>query len=369
MENNFFEELQEYFKNTPREKVLEDWSKTEEYDNIGPTVEEFLGFKDSGANYQVITDKALLIDFIDNWLPELKENECYYFCLFARSKYAKNEDGSNKFSHIKTDKAQLKRFVATKKGYILHKIQQLEVKVGAYKTKDGDDIPQEALALYVNPGPRNQKKAMFTLMKRLIDIQMCEGQNFNIHAEALSAIQKSKSKSRFIDFDIDSENAEEEVFSAINFNYINKEALHFLKTRGGMHVLVDTTKIEERFQKSWYRYLTGVLNVDIKGDNMIPVPGTYQGGFTPHFVKRELTKEDILYVVESVFNNPPENQGKREIKVLSGCKTYGFTDFKRVCDDKDCLTCRSFAKAFMEEVENFQASLAKTPEKRSRKTL
>lgn len=42
-EPNFYEKLVEYFKNTPREKVLEDWNKTAECDNIGPTVEEFLG--------------------------------------------------------------------------------------------------------------------------------------------------------------------------------------------------------------------------------------------------------------------------------------------------------------------------------------
>lgn len=41
-ENDFFEELKKYFENTPREKVLEDWAKTEELDEIGPTIEEFL---------------------------------------------------------------------------------------------------------------------------------------------------------------------------------------------------------------------------------------------------------------------------------------------------------------------------------------
>ena len=41
--NNFYEELKHYFETTPREKVLEDWNKSVEFDKIGPTVEEFLG--------------------------------------------------------------------------------------------------------------------------------------------------------------------------------------------------------------------------------------------------------------------------------------------------------------------------------------
>ena len=41
-ENNFFESLQKYFKETPREKVLEDWNKSAHLDNVGPTVEEFV---------------------------------------------------------------------------------------------------------------------------------------------------------------------------------------------------------------------------------------------------------------------------------------------------------------------------------------
>jgi hypothetical protein len=41
-ELNFYEKLKEYFENTPREKVLEDWNKSAHLDNVGPTVDEFL---------------------------------------------------------------------------------------------------------------------------------------------------------------------------------------------------------------------------------------------------------------------------------------------------------------------------------------
>jgi len=235
------------------------------------------------ANYTVITDEELLSNFV-NWLPELKDNECYYLCLFARSKYAKNEDGANKFPHIKTDKAQLKRFVATRKEYIIDKIRQLEVKLGAYKTKDGDDVPQEALALYINVSPRNQWQAMFILMKKLIDIQESQAINFNIHSEALSAIQKSGRKKKYFDFDLDGDDMEEKVKTSLDYNKINKDCLSFLKTRGGMYILVELEKISPEFKNTWYNYMTSNFEVDIKGDNMIPVPGTYQGGFTPHFI-------------------------------------------------------------------------------------
>jgi len=36
------EDLKEYFRITSREKVLEDWAKSAEYDNVGVSVSEFL---------------------------------------------------------------------------------------------------------------------------------------------------------------------------------------------------------------------------------------------------------------------------------------------------------------------------------------
>jgi hypothetical protein len=42
MKEETIEELKKYFVVTPRDKVLEDWEKSSEFDNVRPTVEEFL---------------------------------------------------------------------------------------------------------------------------------------------------------------------------------------------------------------------------------------------------------------------------------------------------------------------------------------
>ena len=41
-QDDFSSKLKEYFETTPKDKVLEDWSKSQEFDEIGPTVEEVL---------------------------------------------------------------------------------------------------------------------------------------------------------------------------------------------------------------------------------------------------------------------------------------------------------------------------------------
>jgi len=40
--SNFFEKLKTYFEETPHDKVLDDWNKTEVLNDGGPTVEEFI---------------------------------------------------------------------------------------------------------------------------------------------------------------------------------------------------------------------------------------------------------------------------------------------------------------------------------------
>jgi hypothetical protein len=49
-------------------------------------------------------------------------------------------------------------------------------------------------------------------------------------------------------------------------------------------LLVDYEKIDKEFTKTWYNAISKIEGVDVRGDNLLPVVGCYQGGFIPHFV-------------------------------------------------------------------------------------
>lgn len=225
--------------------------------------------------YSIVCDEKKLEEFLD-FLPTLTDDECFYFCLLARSKYSS--------IHIPSNDSQIKRFVVTKNENIYDKLRQLEIEQGLYKTKNKIIVPQEALALYVNSNPRSQSKALTSCMKRFIDIIDSKGKAYNIQNEALSAIKKSKSRTYVVDFDVDFNEDNclslEEVKQYLS-SVINENAYKILITRGGCHILVYPEKVNQNFQKTWYLNLSSIS--DKSGDNMIPVAGCTQGGFIPYF--------------------------------------------------------------------------------------
>lgn len=224
-------------------------------------------------------DDEVLNDFIVNFLPNLKEGEAFYCSLFARKKYCKD------IVNFKTDKAQLKRFTANKRT-LLEKIKQLECEYGSYTQKD-QPVPQEALALYINSNPRSFPKAAKNGLIRLANLVTQYYNGYNPHQEIMSEIQKACSRKVYFDIDFDKpensyDNWEFEMLDRIK-SRINKDACSFLKTRGGFHLLIELEKINDQYKKTWYNNIVK-LGIDVKGDIMMPVPGTYQGGFTPYFM-------------------------------------------------------------------------------------
>ncbi len=218
--------------------------------------------------YQIVKDELKLKQFID-WLPDLENDETYYVALFARKKYS---------SEVKSDKCQLKRFTSTKK-YLIDKIYQLEIPVGRYKT-NGEGITQDSLALYINPNPRSFVRATKQSLKVFADLITKDYSNYNPHQEVMSEIQKAKSRTVYFDFDFD--NVE---FDILKFDFINHDCLHIVKTKGGFHLLVEVDKIDKQYSKSWYNDISKMKNVDVRGDNLLPVIGCTQGNFIPHFIE------------------------------------------------------------------------------------
>jgi hypothetical protein len=247
-------------------------------------------------NYKIIKDEKLFREFIE-WLPDLKQTEKYYYCLFSRSKYCKDENGINTIPHIKSDKSQLKRGVTDKKR-MYDKIKQLECEIGAYKHNELS-VPQKALALYITVNPREMWKATINSMVKLANCIRDNNILVNPHQEVLSEIQRTRGSSPYVDFDLDIEGLnlkpKEEADKTLSWHIghvldcVNEEAVTFLRSRGGMHILIDVYKVDYRFKNTFYQNIKaiakeGEYKVDQSGDQMIPVVGCTQGDFTPHFI-------------------------------------------------------------------------------------
>jgi len=231
-------------------------------------------------NHKIINNHTAFKEFIQ-WLPELEQYERYYLCLQARKKYMPSLKSS--------DKTQLRRIV-TKKEDIYHKVFQLESRIGAYTTKDKTPIPDQAIALYITINPRCLRKATITGIQSLtkaIANDLDNGMKRNCpnpHSEIMSAIHKAKSRTCFVDFDIDQPNDNlKEIKNKMNA-IVGHAATSYIVTRGGVHVLVNPQQVISK-TKNWHPIVCRTLNSDQTGDLMIPVPGCNQGGFTPRLEK------------------------------------------------------------------------------------
>lgn len=82
------QELQHYFETTPQEKIDEDWKKVEEFDLVGPTVEEFLNQNNmsESLNMQRMYLERSLHNITQQEIPVASTNPSYM--LFKQRRVA-----------------------------------------------------------------------------------------------------------------------------------------------------------------------------------------------------------------------------------------------------------------------------------------
>ena len=100
----------------------------------------------------------------------------------------------------------------------------------------------------------------------------------------MSCIQTSYSRKVYFDFDFDNVDVYDIKDKIITDNIINIDCCNFLQTRGGFHLLIKLNKIDKQYLKSWYKSIMSLEYLDVRGDNLIPIPGCTQGEFMPYFI-------------------------------------------------------------------------------------
>ena len=225
--------------------------------------------------YEIIKDRTLLQEFI-NWLPDLQENEKFYVCLFSRRKWVKNQDN---IPHSSADKNQLKRYLTNKERFV-EKIEQLECKYGAYKWH-GNPIPYESMGLYITANPRNLETAQLNSIMVLAKCVKNKHKHANPHQEVMSEIHRTPSKKSYLLFDIDNtdKNLIKKCIDIVD-GYCT-----VIRTRGGYHLHVHLDKAKNIKEKYWHNKISE--HSDVLGDELTPVVGCCQGGFTPYFYYKD----------------------------------------------------------------------------------
>jgi hypothetical protein len=81
------------------------------------------------------------------------------------------------------------------------------------------------------------------------------------------------------------------------YKILNEECINIVSTRGGVHALIELGRINQEFEKSWYKNVIALkcndFDVMMNSDGLLPIPGCNQGGYIPTLKIRNYAKDNI----------------------------------------------------------------------------
>ena len=230
--------------------------------------------------YDLLPAPDELERFTRTVIPDLDEDEALLLFLNARGKYL-SETERRALSMPST--LVLRREVITRKDQIASVIAGLCARTGHYTDRAGHPIPEHALAVYLTPNPRSQRKAALATLKDLAD-SLYAGKPVRVVRTAVSNLHTSASRKTYLDLDIDLGDGDDlpDLLAQIR-RALGSTTAPVVHTRGGAHVLVRTKTLDPSVKKTFYREVQAISRamvgeIEIRSDTMVPVPGTRQGG-------------------------------------------------------------------------------------------
>ncbi len=235
----------------------------------------------------LIENETETINFINKVIKPLENDEVYLTLLCARKKYC---------ASITSSEEVLNREIIRSNDInkILRKFKKSSIVEGIYTNKNDNEIPKDAMALYILLDPRSTLKA-YTEFNKIINEWMSEDlRNSNtilerdlslyrrIDLKLFSAIHKSRSRPLYFIVDIDKKD-EELLNFAISFESIKPYIKWISETHGGYHIILERNDITGKYIYSLQS--NHLPYIEILKEPMTPIPGTLQGGFLVKEIK------------------------------------------------------------------------------------
>lgn len=222
----------------------------------------------------LLKDETAIRKFVDNVVPEIKDDEILLIFLAARSKYAPG-------IRMKTDIVRREIVKRKDRELILKKIRRLSIVDKLYTDNYGKILPEHSFVIYFDLNPKSTMKAYLGLQKQMsqtvydiaVGHKKLESMK-RIKNALMSELHKCNSNKPYLLADIDIKDKNKlyltEILSTIPFEDIKA----ITETKNGYHIIVNKTKNTGRIL-----YTMKKDYLEMKKEVMTPVPGTLQGGF------------------------------------------------------------------------------------------
>jgi hypothetical protein len=244
--------------------------------------------------WNFIYDKNELEKFYTQILKPLKDNETYLALSCARHKYVDDKQFKMKNTEV-LDRKLIRHSDDFNK--FERSILKLGIPENYYTNPDDIPYPFDSYVLYITINPRdmlktnyqiinNFNKMMYDSFKSETEVQKSK----RLDIVVMSEIQASIGSKYYLDIDIDIKNKQvaSEQVNKFRIFFNNDDCLIPIETRGGFHLLLESSKIPNELKNSFHQKIcfygkcikeTGRGDIEFKSDSMVPIPGTIQGGF------------------------------------------------------------------------------------------